>query len=70
MQPTSSFLHDPLTGLISIIECVLAQCFKIVCFNMSITAGGGPRWCSWLRHCATSQKVMGSIPDGVIGIFH
>jgi hypothetical protein len=23
-----------------------------------------------LRHCATSQKVTGSIPDGVIGIFH
>jgi hypothetical protein len=27
-------------------------------------------WCSWLRHCATSWKVGGSIPDGVIGIFH
>ena len=26
-------------------------------------------WCSWLRHCATSQKVAGSIPDSVIGIF-
>jgi hypothetical protein len=25
---------------------------------------------SWLRHCATSWKVSGSIPDGVIGIFH
>ena len=22
-----------------------------------------------LRHCATSRKVVGSIPDGVIGIF-
>jgi len=31
---------------------------------------GGTRWGSWLRHCATSQKVAGSIPDGVIGIFH
>ena len=30
----------------------------------------GPRWRSWLRHCATSQKVAGSIPDGVIGNFH
>ena len=28
------------------------------------------RWSSWLRHCATSRKVVGSIPDGVIGIFH
>jgi hypothetical protein len=24
----------------------------------------------WLRHCAINQKVVGSIPDGVIGIFH
>jgi hypothetical protein len=30
---------------------------------------GGTRWRSWLRHCATNQKVAGSIPDGV-GIFH
>jgi len=28
------------------------------------------RWGSWLRHCATSEKVAGSIPEGVIGIFH
>ena len=27
-------------------------------------------WRSWLRHCATSRKVAGSIPYGVIGIFH
>ena len=24
----------------------------------------------WLRPCATNRKVAGSIPDGVIGIFH
>jgi len=30
----------------------------------------GTRWRSWLRYCATSRKVAGSIPDGVIGIFH
>jgi hypothetical protein len=24
----------------------------------------------WLRHCATNLKVAGSIPDGVIRIFH
>jgi hypothetical protein len=27
-------------------------------------------WGSWLRYCATSRKVAGSIPDDVIGIFH
>jgi len=25
--------------------------------------------CNWCVHCATSQKVTGSIPDGVTGIF-
>jgi len=24
----------------------------------------------WLRHCATSRKVKGSIPDGLIEIIH
>jgi hypothetical protein len=24
----------------------------------------------WLRCCATNGKVAGSIPDGVVGIFH
>jgi hypothetical protein len=27
-------------------------------------------WRSWLRHCAKSRKVAGSIPDCVTGIFH
>jgi len=31
---------------------------------------GGTRWRSWLRDCATSWKVAGSLPDGVMGIFH
>jgi len=31
---------------------------------------GGTRWRNWFRHCATSRKVAGSIPDGVVGIFH
>ena len=30
----------------------------------------GTRWRSWLRHCATSRKVTGSIPNGFSGIFH
>jgi hypothetical protein len=24
----------------------------------------------WFRYCVTNRKVAGSIPDGVIGIFH
>ena len=30
---------------------------------------GDTRWRSWLRNCATSRKVTGSNPDGVITIF-
>jgi hypothetical protein len=30
----------------------------------------GTRWRTWLKHCATSRKVAGSIPDDVIGIIH
>ena len=30
----------------------------------------GTRWRSWLRHCATKQKVAGSILSGVTGMFH
>jgi hypothetical protein len=31
---------------------------------------GGHAVAQWLRHFATNWKVVGSIPDGVIGIFH
>jgi hypothetical protein len=31
---------------------------------------GSVLWHNWLRHRATSGKVAGSIPDGVIEIFH
>ena len=31
---------------------------------------GGTLWRSWLRHFATNRKVVGSIPEGVIAIFH
>ena len=39
--------------------------------NFPITARFtvGTRWRCWLRHCATSRKVAGSIPGGVIGTF-
>ena len=39
-------------------------------FTNTAAQYGGTRWRSWLRHCATSRKGVGSIPDGVIGIFH
>ena len=32
---------------------------------VNIQKDWGTRWRSWLRHCAASRKVTGSIPDGV-----
>jgi len=31
---------------------------------------GDTRWRGWLRHCATSRKVAGLIPDGFTGNLH
>jgi hypothetical protein len=31
---------------------------------------GGTWWCGWFRHSATNRKVVGSIPNSVIAIFH
>jgi hypothetical protein len=41
-----------------------------VSLTSALDVGGGTWWRSWLRNCATSLKVTGSIPNGVIGIFH
>jgi hypothetical protein len=38
--------------------------------HYSSTPVGDTQWHSCLRHCATSRKFVGSIPDGAIGIFH
>jgi len=45
-----------------------ALIFKVLASHKPKT--GGTWWVSWLRHCATSSKVAGSIPAGVIGILH
>jgi hypothetical protein len=36
----------------------------------TIIYGGPLMVAQWLRYCATNRKVAGSIPGGVIGIFH
>jgi hypothetical protein len=58
-------------------DFMFARSFKIslkyrMFFLKVITStwgGGGTRWRSWLRHCATNRKITGSIPDGVTGFF-
>jgi len=56
--------------LISALEMYVGPVF-VSDFNKILGFYMGARcwWRSWLRHCATSRKVAGSIPDYVIGIF-
>jgi hypothetical protein len=48
------------------------SCIALAAVNCLFNIGdGGPLMVAqWLRYCATNRKVAGSIPDGVIGIFH
>jgi hypothetical protein len=39
-------------------------------FHINTQSFGGQAVAQWLRHCATKQKVAGSIPDGIIGVFN
>jgi hypothetical protein len=45
-------------------------CISTWSLPTTLFASGDMRWRSWLMHWATNQKVAGSIPNGVIGIFH
>jgi len=47
---------------------VIAACLLSLC--VGTLSWLGRWWHSWLRHCATSQKMADSIPYGVNGIFH
>ena len=42
--------------IILMIDIVLLEILDMILY-----AGGGTRWRRWLRHCATSQKVAGSM---------
>ena len=56
----------PLYSTLSTSLCIFSLILLLFLYHVL----RGTRWHSSLRHCATSQKVAGSIPDGVIGIFH
>jgi hypothetical protein len=64
----SRVLHKVLTVLSLFCHLCTTCTWQCVVFVASTTTRGSMRWRSWLRHCATSWKVAGSIPDGVIGV--
>ena len=51
------------------IKSFQTHCFHFY-FGKCCVSVWGMWWHSWWRLCATSRKVVGLIPDGVIGIFH
>jgi hypothetical protein len=44
--------------------------WDVILWCVMVPTAGGTRWRSWLRHCATSRKVAGLIPDSVNRIFY
>jgi len=60
------FLSDLLLIMITMTIMIMTY---ICVLSKATLIHWGTRWRSWLRHCATSRKVAGSIPDGVTGIF-
>ena len=62
----SDYLHRLL--LTGITNLKMLQLFNVL-LNGLMLYNWVTRWYSWLRKGATSQKVAGSIPEGVIGFF-
>ena len=56
-------------GCVCVIFCTF-YLDKCMWFVLSLYSIMSLQWRSWFWHCATSRKVTGLIPDGVIWIFH
>ena len=49
------------------------QCFHALIrrnIKLHLANHSDTRWPCWLKHCTKHRKVAGSIPDGVIGVYH
>jgi len=49
---------------------VICLQITLLCIMFGTVETWGMQWRSWLRHCATSWRVVGFIPDGISGIFY
>ena len=65
-------IHTQMGGRISIIMPSTDTHFAEVCVeNLTVVhIQNETAVAQWSKCCATNRKVTGSIPDGVIGIFH
>ena len=67
--PTCSEVPQPTTPLCAPVSYV-KTCIKEYLLLLLLLINMGTAVAQWLRRCATNRKVAGSIPDGVLGIFH
>ena len=70
VSPHYSAIFCSSTTIVTTSVILLLATLLLTLFNSVLVWRGGTRWHSWLRYCDTSQKVAGSIPDVVIGVFH
>ena len=73
------YIHKSVTPVIKLHTAAICDCVKkkfsgshgnLNSSHWQNCGGGVTRWRNLLRHCVTSQKVAGSIPDGVTEIFY
>jgi hypothetical protein len=64
LNPDLTFFNNGalISKVIIAVSCIIL--YNCDCFKLSISSLWGTR--NWLRHCATSRTVAGSIPDEVI----
>ena len=68
LAPPSPPTKHITVAVVYVLAVVVAA--PVVTFTDNIISMWGTAVAQWLRCCATNRKVAGSIPDGVIGIFH
>ena len=56
-----NLIKERLILFLNVYQCIHKRSY-VICEGTAVA--------QWLRRCATNPKVAGSIPDGVIGIFH
>ena len=69
LPPPLITLFSPRLFTLNLLFYAFLQIYEKTITSSVIYACLSIRSDSWLRHCATSRKVAGSIPDGVTGIF-
>ena len=69
LNPSNAELN-PICHLLALLEAHHILHVSRIRGNLICGLHGDMQWRSWLRHCTTSQKVAGSIPNGALEFFY